>query len=128
MSKFFAQIDQNNIIFAVSDSKPYGDSIECEGFDDIGKKYNATTKQFETLAKPVRYKIWSRNDFILSLGQAVFDAIVDGNDKAMRFAKYLLDGSPVVDINDPRYMALVDLLLAKKLITAKKMAEIKVLE
>jgi hypothetical protein len=129
MSKFFAQFANDGFVFSVveSEKKPEGaDIVECSGFDDLGKKWDG--KNFIILPPVKRFKIWSKPEFVLALGRSVFDAITDGTDKDLRFAKYVLDSASAVDMNDPRYVALVDMLRAKNLIDAAKLAALKVQE
>jgi len=129
MSKFFAEYGADGVVFSVVQSEAAPDAqniVECSGFDDLGKKFDG--KNFIAVAVPVRFKVWSKPEFVLALGRAVFDAITDGNDKDLRFAKYVLDSASSVDMNDPRYVGLVDMLRAKNLIDAAKLAALKVTE
>lgn len=126
MSKYWGQFGADGVVFSVVQSveKPDSPSVrECAGFGDLGKKWDG--EKFVVVASSPRFKVWSKPEFVLSIGQTAFDAIVDGNDKSLRFAKYVLDSAGSVDLNVPEYAAMVDLLKAKNLITATKLAELK---
>lgn len=128
MPKFFAESGGDGIVFSVVQSEVKPDSLnvrECAGFSDLGKKWDG--EKFVAVAAAPRYKVWSKPEFVLSIGQAAFDSIVDGNDKALRFAKYVLDSAGSVDPNVKEYADMIDLLRAKNLITAAKLAELKAL-
>lgn len=125
MPELFAQFGSDGVVFNVSDKKPGIENvIECGGYDVLGKKWDG--EKFVSVPAPVRYKIWSKPDFILTLGQSVYDSIVDSEDKGLRFAKYVLDSADSVDMNNPQYVALVDMLKVKNLIDAAKLAALKV--
>ncbi|MEN0037461.1 MAG: hypothetical protein AAGC78_10340 [Cellvibrio sp.] len=126
MNKFYAQFGADGVVFSVLESgnKPDSPNVkECEGRHVLGQKWDGA--KFVVLPAVTQYKIWSKPQFILSIGKTAFDAIIDGADKDLRFAKYVLDSADAVDMNVPDYVSLVDLLRTKNLITAAKLAEIK---
>lgn len=129
MPKYFAEFGLDGIVFSVvqSDVAPVSPNVkECAGNQDLGKKWDGD--KFIAVAKPVRFKVWSKPQFILTIGQASFNSIVDGADKDLRFAKYVLDSADAVDMNVPEYVALVDLLRAKNIISVAQLAALKVQE
>lgn len=129
MLKYFAEFGLDGIVFSIVQSEvaPVSPNVrECAGYQDLGKKWDGA--KFVAVAKPARYKVWSKPQFILTIGKTAFDSIVDGADKDLRFAKYVLDSADSVDMNVPEYVALVDLLRAKNIITAAQLTALKVLE
>lgn len=129
MPKYFAQWGADLIVFAVTESEGViagANVAECAGYQVIGQKREGN--KFVVVAKTARYKVWSKPQFILTIGKTAFDSIVDGADKELRFAKYVLDSADSVDMNFPEYVALVDLLRAKNIITAAQLTALKVLE
>lgn len=126
MPKFYAESGVDGVVFSVvqSDVKPDSPNVrECAGFHVLGQKWDGA-KYVAVVAAPV-YKVWSKPQFILSIGQAAFNSIIDGTDKDLRFAKYVLDSADSVDMNIPDYVAMVELLKTKGLITAAKLTELK---
>lgn len=127
MSKLYAQFDMvTGVIYSVvqSSSAPVGPNVvEVQVSDCLGKKWDGG----KIVAAPVVpiYKVWSKPAFVLSIGRAAFDSIVDGGDKDLRFAKYVLDSAGSVDLNVPEYAAMVEMLKTKGVITAAKLAELK---
>ena len=71
----------------------------------IGKRWEGFS--FVDIVRPLRYKVWSKTAFVTVCGQAVYDAIVDGNSKPLRYFKYILDSSDFVDLNNTNYFAMV---------------------
>lgn len=123
----YAQFGEDKIVYSITDSTVpiVGANIVEVGDDScMGKKWDGA--KFIAVPAPVRYKIWSKPDFILTVGKAAFDIITDGADKDLRFAKYVLDSADSVDMNNPQYVALVDMLRAKNIIDAAKLAALKV--
>ncbi len=129
MPRYFAESGPDGIVFSViqGDVKPDSPNVrECAGFHILGNKWDGS--KFVAVAVAPRYKVWSKPQFILQLGKTTFDAIIDGTDKDLRFAKYVLDSADAVDMNVAEYVSLVDLLRAKNIITAAQLTALKVLE
>lgn len=130
MNKFIQLDDKNN---AVGFIETHGDLLRTEvlkgeGEDveyiyhadfvrgdesDLGKKWDGT--QF--VAPPKKYKVWSKTAFVTVCGRAVFDAIVDGVDKDLRYFKYILDSADIVDLNIVQYFGMVKLLNDRKIMS-----------
>lgn len=114
--KKYAQFDASNIIFSVVESaSPVigADVIEVDDYSCLGKKWDG----LKFVDAPKRYKIWSKTAFVTICGRAVFDAIVDGVDKDLRYFKYILDSADIVDLNVPQYFGMVKLLNDKKIMS-----------
>lgn len=129
MSKFYAQWGADSVVFSVVESSTpiTGDNIaECLGNEVLGQKRSAN--KFVPVVVAPRFKVWSKPQFILTIGKTSFDSIVDGADKELRFAKYVLDSADAVDMNVAEYVALVELLKTKNIITAAQLAALKVQE
>jgi hypothetical protein len=77
--------------------------IRVDDNSNLGKKWDG--EKFSDL--PARYKVWSKTEFVTLCGRAVFDAVVDGTDKDLRYFKYVLDSSAIVDLNVPAYFGMV---------------------
>lgn len=123
MSKFFAQYDDNGIVFSVVQSSVKPDALnvrECAGFDDLGKKWDGG--KFVAVQKELRFKVFDKPRFIYALGLDVFNAINAGADQSLTFYKYILDNSPHVDMNIPEFRAMVESLHVAGLIDAQKLA------
>lgn len=126
MPKFYAESGGDGVVFSVvqSEVKPDSPNVrECAGMHILGQKWDGA--KFVVVSAAARFKVWSKPQFILSIGQAAFNSIIDGVDKDLRFAKYVLDSGDFVDMNVPEYADLVTLLNTKGLITAAKLAELK---
>jgi hypothetical protein len=82
------------------------DLIRVQDFSNLGRLWDGQ----KFVDAPKRYKVWSKTAFVTICGQAVFDAIVDGQSKELRYFKYILDSSVIVDLNIPEYFAMVKLL------------------
>lgn len=109
MHKKYLQIDSNGFAFAFTESGIVlvgADLIEVQDASDLGKKWDGE----KFIDVPKRYKVWSKTAFVTVCGQVVFDAIVDGTSKELRYFKYILDSSDIVDLNIPQYFAMVKLL------------------
>lgn len=101
------ELNDDGIAFAVLNTagSPVGNFVEG-GASDLGKKWDGA----KFIDAPKKYKVWSKTAFVTICGQAVFDAIVDGSSKQLRYFKYILDSAEIVDINIPQYFAMVKLL------------------
>lgn len=105
----YLQIDSNGIAFAFTESHGEllgADLIPVADNSNMGKKWDGKV----WVEAPKKYKVWSKTAFVTICGQAVFDVIVDGTSKELRYFKYILDSSDVVDLNIPQYFAMVKLL------------------
>ena len=127
MRNFFAEFGADGVVFSVlqSDVAPVSQNVkECAGVHVLGQKWDGA--KFVVVAPVLRPKVWSKPQFILLVGKTAFDAIIDGSDKDLRFAKYVLDSADAVDMNVAEYVALVELLRTKNLITAAQLTALKV--
>lgn len=106
MAKVYGYLNAQNVVEVTikSEVAPVG-YVECEE-GDFGKKWDGT----KFIDAPKKYKVWSAVAFVTICGQAVYDAIMDGNQKDLRYFKYILDKADVVDLNIPQYFGMVQLL------------------
>ena len=77
---------------------------------------------------PKKYKVLSALAFATICGQGVFDSIVDGNAKDLRFYKYLLDKADFVDPNIPQYFSMIQTLKTRNIMSQAIYDQIMVLE
>lgn len=119
MQKTFGYLNAQNIVDTIirGEIVPPG-GVECSEYD-LGKKWDGS----KFVDAPKRYKVWSKTAFVTICGQSVFDAIMDGNDKELRYYKYILDGSDVVDLNIPAYFGMVQSLNTKKINNVKILSD-----
>ncbi len=69
--------------------------------------------------------VWSAARFALILGQDGFDKMeAAAGSKEVRYAKYVLERSPVVDLNDPSVLAMLEA-LSPSVISAGALAVLK---
>ncbi|HCS65464.1 MAG TPA: hypothetical protein DIW64_16140 [Cellvibrio sp.] len=129
MNKYYAQWGADFIVFAVVESPGViagANVAECSGYGVVGKKRSGG--KFVDVPKIKQYKVWSKPEFIMLLGQQVYEAINSTADKQLQFFKYILDSAPHVDMNDANYRGMVQQLRVVNLIDDAKLAALLVQE
>jgi hypothetical protein len=102
--KNLLELDAGGIAFATlsTEGNPVGNFV-VGGSSELGRKWDGA----KFIDAPKKYKVWTKTAFVTICGQAVFDAIVDGNSKPLRYFKYILDSATVVDLNIKQYFDMV---------------------
>lgn len=69
----------------------------------VKKQYHAPVIVEEKKLFPV----WSKVEFLLTVGEDVVDAIEGSTNKKMRYVRKLFDAVDTIDLNDERYMKFI---------------------
>lgn len=125
MLKNYLELNAAGVAFALlsTEREPVGNFVEGD-ISNLGKKWDGS----KFIDEPKKYKVWSKTAFVTICGQSVFDAIVEGNSKPLRYFKYILDSADVVDLNIPQYFAMVKQLNDVKIMSNETFAALTVQE
>jgi hypothetical protein len=127
MAKKYLQIDGDGVAYAFCEPHSAligANLIEVSDSASLGKKWDGA----KFIDAPKRYKVWSAVAFATICGQAIYDAIVDGSAKDLRYYKYLLDKADVVDPNIPQYFAMIQALKVRGIMSQAIYDQVMVLE